>query len=86
MQKVGPFPAFRCPSSVGRPAATPVVAARDIVGLLGCKSTLLSYAQLFIHQNLQVLLCRAVLYEFFPQSILISGITPTQVASLKLTV
>jgi len=52
------------------------------VGLLGCKRTLLALLQDFVHQNLQVLLHRAALSEFFSQPIFISGIVPTQVEHL----
>jgi len=44
-------------------------AAQDTVGLLGCTQTVLAHIQLFIHQNSQVFLCRAVLSEFFSQSV-----------------
>jgi len=48
--------------------------ARNTVGLLGCKSTLLTHIQLFVHQDPQVLLGRVPLKEFFSHSVLISGI------------
>ena len=43
-------------------------AARHTVGLLGCKSTLLAHIHLFIHKDIQILLCRAALKEIFSQS------------------
>ena len=51
---------------------------QDTVGFLGCKCTLLADVQLFIHQDTQVLLCRAALEEFFSQSVYTSGIVVTQ--------
>ena len=59
-------------------------AAQDTVGFLGCEHTLLALAQLFIHQNPQVLLIRLVLDEFFSQSVLIYGIAPVKVQHLAL--
>jgi len=41
-------------------------AAQDMVGLLGCKSTLLARVQLPIHQYFQVFFGRAVLNPFIP--------------------
>ncbi|KAK4806258.1 hypothetical protein QYF61_013402 [Mycteria americana] len=58
--------------------------AQDTVGFLGCKRTLPAHVQFFIHQYPQVLLCRAALNPFIPQSVLISGIAPTQVQDLAL--
>ena len=46
--------------------------------------TLLAHVQLFIHQDLQVLLCRAALSEFFSQSVLISEIASSQVQHIAL--
>ncbi|KAK4824943.1 hypothetical protein QYF61_021631, partial [Mycteria americana] len=54
-------------------------AAQDAVGLLGCKHTLLSHVQLFIHQYPQALLFRAALSPFIPQPVLILGVALTQV-------
>ena len=48
-------------------------AVQDTVGFLGCKCTLLSHAQFFIHQYRKVLLDRAALNLFIPQSVLILG-------------
>jgi len=42
-----------------------------MVGLLGCKSTLVAHVQLFIHQYPQVLLRRAYLKPFIHQPVLI---------------
>ena len=53
-------------------------AAQDTVGLPGCKSTLLAHAQLFVHQDSQVLLHRVALKETFSQFVLVSEITSTQ--------
>jgi len=36
-----------------------IKAAQDTIGHPGCKSTLLTHVQLFIHENPQILLCRA---------------------------
>jgi len=46
-------------------------AAQDMAGLLGCKRTLMSHVQLFIHQYPQALLFRAALNPFIPQPVLI---------------
>ena len=43
--------------------------AQDMVGLLGCRYTLLAHVELFMHQNSQVLICRAALHEFFSQTV-----------------
>lgn len=59
-----------------------VDAAKDALGLLDYKCTLLAHVKLFIHENPQVLFCMAALNEFFSQSVLISGIAPTQVQYL----
>ena len=59
-------------------------AVQIIIGLLGCKRTLLAHVLLFIHQNSQVLLCRAALSRFLLQSIHISEIAATQVQNLPL--
>ena len=59
-------------------------AAQGTGGLSGSKSTLLALTavQLFVHLDPQVLLGRAALKEFFPQSVYISGTAPTQVQHL----
>ncbi|KAK4807044.1 hypothetical protein QYF61_018385 [Mycteria americana] len=59
-------------------------AAQDAVGFLGCKHTLTAHVQLFIYQYPQVLLHRAALNPFIPQSLLIWGIALTQVQDLAL--
>ncbi|KAK4815575.1 LOW QUALITY PROTEIN: hypothetical protein QYF61_004092 [Mycteria americana] len=59
-------------------------AARDTVGLLGCERTLSAHVQLFIHQYLQVLFCRAALDHIIPQSVLKLRIAPTQDPALGL--
>jgi len=51
--------------------------AQDTVGLLGCKRTLVSHAQLFIPQYSQVLLGRAALNPFIPHPVLIERVTLT---------
>ena len=56
-------------------------AAQDTVGLPSCKGTLLAHATFFIYQ---VLSSRAILKEFFSQSVHISGIAPAQVQHLAL--
>ena len=67
------------------PAGHPLFnAAQNTIGLLGLKHTLLAHFQLLVHQDPQVLLCRAALKEFFSQSIVISGIATTQVQHLGL--
>ena len=53
----------------GRAGLSSFVAAQDTVGLSGCKPMLLVHAQLFIHSDLQVLLCRVALSELFSQSV-----------------
>ncbi|KAJ7413989.1 hypothetical protein WISP_87148 [Willisornis vidua] len=62
-------------------------AAQNTIGFLGCKHTLLSHVQVFICQNLQVLLLSAALNPFSALTIFIRGITQTQVQylALKLT-
>ncbi|KAJ7426229.1 hypothetical protein WISP_17940 [Willisornis vidua] len=61
-----------------RPAGcTAFDTAQDAIGLLGCVLTLLAHVQIFIHDNPQGLLCRAVLNDF-SQSGLMSGIAPVQ--------
>ncbi|KAK4833105.1 LOW QUALITY PROTEIN: hypothetical protein QYF61_027771 [Mycteria americana] len=59
-------------------------AAQDMVGLLGCKRTLLAHVQLFIHQCPQVLLCRAALNHIIPQPVLKLMIALTQDPALGL--
>ena len=58
-------------------------APQDTVGLQGCKCMLLAHVQLFVDQDPQVLLYRAALSEF-SQSVLLSGITSTQVQHLAI--
>jgi len=41
-------------------------AAQNTVGLPGCKRVLLARVQLLVHQDPQVLFCRAALKEIFP--------------------
>ena len=60
------------------PAATPPSLQPRILGLPGCKSTLLIHVQLFIHPDSQVILGRAALKEFSSRSVHISGIAVTQ--------
>ena len=54
------------------------------IGLPGCRHTLLAHDQFFIYQDPQVLLCRDSPQELFSQSVLISGIAPTQVRHCEL--
>ncbi|KAJ7411316.1 hypothetical protein WISP_103196 [Willisornis vidua] len=58
--------------------------AQDAIGFLGCKHMLLAHVQLFIHENVQVLLSRAALNEFLSQSVLVPGIALTQLQHLAL--
>ena len=53
-----------------------------MIGFLDCEDTLLSHVRLPIHQYLQVLFSRAVLYYFIPQLVLIVGVAMTQVQDL----
>jgi len=55
-----------------------------MVGLLGCDCMLVAHVQLFIPQYTQVLLLRAALNPFIPQSVLILGVAPTQMQDLAL--
>ena len=55
-----------------------------MIGFLGCKCTLPAHVQLFIHQYPQVLLCRAALNQFIPQSVLMLVIVLTQVQDITL--
>ena len=64
------------PHSAGHPSFE---AAQDTVGLPYCKHTLLAHTQLSAYQNPEDLLQRAVLNEFFSQSVLMFGIAMTQV-------
>ncbi|KAK4815471.1 hypothetical protein QYF61_002930 [Mycteria americana] len=57
---------------------------QDTVGFLGCKHTLLAHVQFFIHHYPQVLLRRAALNPFVPQSVLIQGIALTHVQDVAL--
>jgi len=50
-----------------------------MVGLLGCKSTLMGHVELLINQPPQVLLLRAALNPFLAQPVFVLGIAPTQV-------
>jgi len=59
-------------------------AAQTTVGLLGCERTLLAHVQLFIHQYPQVLLSRAALNPFIPQSLLIAGFAPIEMQDAAL--
>ncbi|KAK4824308.1 hypothetical protein QYF61_013053 [Mycteria americana] len=56
-------------------------AAQDMVGLLGCKCTLLTHVQLFVHQYPQVLFRRAGLDHIILQPVLKPRIAPTQVSA-----
>ena len=70
---------------LSRPTSHPSVdAVQDAVGLVGYKHALLALVKIFIHQNPQVLLCRAALNELSTQSVLISEIALTQVQHLAL--
>jgi len=60
------------------------VAAQDAVGHLGCKCALLAHIKLLVHQNLQGLLHRADLCEFYSQSVLISRKALTQAQQLAM--
>ncbi|KAJ7404971.1 testosterone 17-beta-dehydrogenase 3-like [Willisornis vidua] len=50
----------------------------ECLGFLRCKLTLLAHVWHFVHENSQVLLCRAALNNFF-QSVLVSEIAQSQV-------
>jgi len=52
---------------------TALDAAQDMVGLLGCKRTLLDHINLFIHHYPQVLLLRAALNSFVKDLIKLSA-------------
>jgi len=54
----GPPPSPCCPHSFNAPQAT--------IGLLGCKDTLQAHGQPVVHQDTQVLLCRALLQQVSP--------------------
>jgi len=58
------------PPPAGHPSLD---AAQDTVGHLGSKHMLLAHVQLFVQQDLQDLLCGAVLNPFIPQPVLIAG-------------
>jgi len=68
-----------CPS--GHPSSD---AAQDAVCLPSSECTLLARIKVFIHQNTQVLLGRAVLNEFFYQCVYLHEIALTQVLALGL--
>ena len=57
-------------------------AAQDTVGLPCCKGTLLPYSQLDVHQDPQVLLCKAAFQLVGPQPIRLCGVTPFSGAEL----
>ena len=59
-------------------------AAQDTLGFLGCKRTLPAHVQFLIHQYPQVLLCKAALNPFIPQSVLILGFAPNIIYIIKL--
>lgn len=59
-------------------------AAKDTIGFLGSKHTLLSHVQVVNHQCHQVLLQRAGLNSFIAQPVLILGIALTQAQDLAL--
>ena len=59
-------------------------ATQDSVGFVGCELALTAHVQLFIHQYPQVLLGRAALKPFLPQTVLILGVVPTQMQDLAL--
>jgi len=61
-----------------------LIAAQDVVGLLGCRHPFLVHVQLFIHQYPQVLLSRVALNPFIPQPVLILEVALTQVQDLAL--
>jgi len=64
------------------PADHPAVdAAQNTVGFLGCKSTLLAHAQLFI---IRIPIYMVAFSKYFSQSVLMSGIASTQVQHLAL--
>ena len=52
-------------------------AVQDMVGFLGCESTLLAHVQLAIHQHPQIPFGRAVLQSCIPQLILVVGAAAT---------
>ena len=68
------------------PAAghTSLDATQDIVGLLGCKHTLLAHVESFINQHPQILLLRAAPKPFSVQPVSVLGVTLTQVQDLAL--
>ena len=49
-------------------------AVQDMVGLLGCRCTLVAHVQFFIHQYPQVLLGRAAPNPFIPKPVLLVGV------------
>jgi len=59
-------------------------AAQDMVGLLGCKRTLVAHVELLIHQYPQVLLRRAALEPLSAQPLLVFGIALTHAQDLAL--
>ena len=59
-------------------------AAQDMVGVLGCKSTLPGHVELLINQHPQVFLLRVALNPFSVQPVLVFGIAPTQMQDLAL--
>jgi len=57
-------------------------AAQDMVGLVGCKHTLVAQVWLSIQQYPQVLLGWAAFNPPIPQPVLIAGVAPTQMQDL----
>jgi len=59
-------------------------AAQDMVGLLGCKGTLLCHTELLVNQHPHVLLSRAALNPFSAQPVFVFGIAQTHVQDFAL--
>ena len=60
------------PVLTGHPSAD---VTQDTICFLSCKSTLLAHVKLFIHQDPQVLLCRATRKDCSSQSAYMPGIS-----------
>ena len=60
----------------------PLDEAQDMVGLLGCKHTLLAHIESFINQHPQILLLRAALKPFSAQPVSVLGLLSTGLLSV----
>jgi len=65
---------------------TSLHATQDMIGLLGCKYTLLARIESFINPHSQILLLRAALKPFSAQPVSVLGIAPPRCRNLHLMI